>query len=106
MGFNSGFKGLSSSLVSPHKIRDTFIVLCTSVQINHQPDATVFQLIILTFIYSSTCFGRSPAHHQELMTSVAASGFTYFHKRYFIVNLQLKRDRRYYFTNVTVTIQL
>ena len=22
--------------------------------------------IILTFIYSSTCFGRSPAHHQEL----------------------------------------
>jgi hypothetical protein len=22
--------------------------------------------IILTFIYSSTCFGRSPAHHKEL----------------------------------------
>jgi len=22
--------------------------------------------IILTFIYSSTCFGRSPAYHQEL----------------------------------------
>ena len=35
-------------------------------QINHQPDATIFQFIILTFIYSSTCFGRSPAHHQEL----------------------------------------
>jgi hypothetical protein len=25
-----------------------------------------FQFIILAFIYSSTCFGRSPAHHQEL----------------------------------------
>ena len=24
------------------------------------------QFIILTFIYSSTCFGRSHAHHQEL----------------------------------------
>jgi len=36
------------------------------VQINHQPDATIFQFIILTFIYSSTCFGRFPAHHQEL----------------------------------------
>ena len=36
------------------------------IQINHQTDATVFQFIILTFIYSSTCFGRSPAHHQEL----------------------------------------
>jgi len=47
------------------------------VQINHQPDATIFQFIILTFIYSSTCFGRSTAHHQELMTAVAASGFTY-----------------------------
>jgi hypothetical protein len=24
------------------------------------------QFFILTFIYSSTCFGRSPAHNQEL----------------------------------------
>ena len=38
----------------------------TAVQINHQPDATIFQFIILTFVYSSTCFGRFPAHHQEL----------------------------------------
>jgi hypothetical protein len=38
----------------------------TKVQINHQPDATIFRFIILTFIYSSTCFGRFPAHHQEL----------------------------------------
>jgi hypothetical protein len=36
------------------------------IQINHQPDATIFEFIILTFIYSSTCFGRFPAHHQEL----------------------------------------
>jgi len=36
------------------------------IQINHQPDATIFQFIIRTFIYSSTCFGRSPAHHEEL----------------------------------------
>jgi len=32
---------------------------------NH-PNATIFPFIFLTFIYSSTCFGRSPAHHQEL----------------------------------------
>ena len=37
-----------------------------TIQINHQPDATIFQFIILTFIYSSTCFGHFPAHHQEL----------------------------------------
>jgi hypothetical protein len=48
-----------------------FLKVCKSVhhrttQINHQPDATIFQFIILTFIYSSTCFGRSPAHHQQL----------------------------------------
>jgi hypothetical protein len=47
------------------------IKFCTSVhhrtiQINHQPDATIFQFIILTFVYSSTCFGRFPVHHQEL----------------------------------------
>ena len=38
----------------------------SKIQIDHQPDATIFQFIILTFIYSSTCLGRSPAHHQEL----------------------------------------
>jgi len=37
-----------------------------TIQINHQSDATNFQFIILTFIYSSTCFGHFPSHHQEL----------------------------------------
>jgi hypothetical protein len=37
-----------------------------TIQIIHQPDAKSFQFIILTFIYSSKCFGRFPAHHQEL----------------------------------------
>jgi hypothetical protein len=46
------------------------------IQINHHPDATIFQFIILTFVYSSTCFGRFPTHHQEL-NAVAASGFTF-----------------------------
>jgi hypothetical protein len=48
------------------------------VQINHQPDATIFQFIILTFIYSSTCFGRCPAHHQELSD---CSGSLWFYLR-------------------------
>jgi hypothetical protein len=38
----------------------------SKIQINRQPDAKIFQFIILMFIYSSTCFGRFPAHHQEL----------------------------------------
>ena len=37
-----------------------------TIQINHQLDATIFQFIILTYVYSSTCFGHFPAHHQEL----------------------------------------
>jgi hypothetical protein len=32
-----------------------------TIQINQQRDATVFQFIILTFVYSSTRFGRFPA---------------------------------------------
>jgi hypothetical protein len=32
-----------------------------TIQINHQPDTTVFQFIILKFVYSSTCFGCFPA---------------------------------------------
>jgi len=37
-----------------------------TIQINHQPGVTIFQFIILTFIYSSSCFGCFPANHQEL----------------------------------------
>jgi hypothetical protein len=38
-----------------------------TIQINHQPDATVFQFFIIRkLVYSLTCFGRFPAHHQEL----------------------------------------
>jgi len=48
------------------------------IQINHQPDATIFQFIILRFIYSSTCFGHSPAHHQEL-NDCSSSLWFYLH---------------------------
>jgi hypothetical protein len=51
-------------------------------QINHQPDATIIQFIILMFIYSSTCFGRSPAHHQELNDY---SGSLWFHLRIVVI---------------------
>jgi len=46
-----------------------------TIQINHQPDATVFQFITLTFIYRSTCFGRSPAHRQELNDCIGSLWF-------------------------------
>jgi hypothetical protein len=48
------------------------------IQINHQPDAKIFQFIITTLIYSSTCFGRFPAHHQELSD---CSGSLWFYLR-------------------------
>jgi hypothetical protein len=37
-----------------------------TMQINYQPDATIFQFIILKFVYSLTSFGRFADHHQEL----------------------------------------
>jgi len=37
-----------------------------------------FLFIILTFVYSSTCFGRFPAHHQELND---CSGSLWFYLR-------------------------
>src|SRR5215470_6578473 len=49
-----------------------------TIQINHQPDASVFQFIILTFLYSSTCFGHFPAHHQGLND---CSGSLWFYLR-------------------------
>jgi len=49
-----------------------------TIQINHQPDSTIFQFIILTFVYSSTCFGRFPAHPQEFND---CSGSLWFYLR-------------------------
>jgi hypothetical protein len=48
------------------------------IQIIHQPDATILQFIILKFLYSSTCFGRLPAQHQELND---CSGSLWFYLR-------------------------
>jgi hypothetical protein len=42
----------------------------------NQKDATVSKVYYLTFTCGSTCFGRFSAHHQELTTALAASGFT------------------------------
>ena len=49
-----------------------------TIQINHELYATIFQFIILTFIYSSTCFGRFPAQHQELNDCSASLWFYLF----------------------------
>jgi hypothetical protein len=53
-----------------------------TIQINHQPDATIFQFIILTFVYSSTSFGLFPAHHQKLNGS---SGSLWFYLRIVVI---------------------
>jgi len=57
-------------------------MLHRTIQINHQLDATNFQLIILTFVYNSTCFGRFPAHHQELND---CSGSLWFYLRIVVI---------------------
>src|SRR5215475_8894832 len=53
-----------------------------TIQINHQPNATILQFIIPTFIYSSTCFGRFPACHQELND---CSGSLWFYLRMVVI---------------------
>ena len=49
-----------------------------TIQINNQHDATIFQFIIQTFVYSSTSFGRFPPHHQEL-SDYSSSLWFYLH---------------------------
>jgi hypothetical protein len=54
---------------------------CT-IQRNQQPDAKIFQIIILTFVYSSTCFGRFSIHRQELNDG---SGSLWFYLRVVVI---------------------
>jgi hypothetical protein len=76
----------SQPLYFPHiELKLSKFKVCKSVhhrtiQINHQPDETIFQFIILMFIYSSTCFGRFPAYHQEL-NDCSGSFWFYLNKR-------------------------
>jgi hypothetical protein len=67
-------------------------ILNRAIQINHQPDATIFQFIILTFIYSSTSFGRFPAHHQELND---CSGSLWFYFRIVVTDVLCSWSARY-----------
>jgi hypothetical protein len=53
-----------------------------TIQINHQPDTTIFQFIILMFVYSSTCFWHFPGLHQELND---CSGSLWFYLRIVVI---------------------
>jgi len=48
----------------------------------NQQEATVSQVYYLTFMCGSTRFERFIAHHQELTTALAASGFIATLQRY------------------------
>jgi hypothetical protein len=54
----------------------------TVIHIHHQPDVTIFHFVILTFIYSSTYFGRFSAHYQELND---CSGSLWFYLRIVVI---------------------
>jgi len=71
MGFNSGFKGLICLM---------FVDPCIIVKfINKNPTRcnNVSKFYYCIFIWSSTCFGRHTAHHQEPKPALAASGFSH-----------------------------
>ena len=70
------------------------------IQINQQLDATIFQFIILTYIYSSTCFGRFPGHHQELND---CSGSLWFYLRIVVIAVLGRPDREH--STVITTIR-
>ena len=72
------FVRLPHTVIFIHRFKVCKSVHHRTIPINHQPDATIFQFIILTFIYSSTRFGRFPAHHQELND---CSGSLWFYLR-------------------------
>jgi hypothetical protein len=59
------------------KFKDCKSVHRRTIKKNQNLDAAVFQFIILTFVYSSTCFGRFPPIIRNSMNAVAASGFTF-----------------------------
>ena len=67
--------------VAPTDICENTLFITTIkivIQINYQLDATISPVYYLTFIYSSTCFGRPHTHHQEL-NNCSSSLWFYLH---------------------------
>jgi hypothetical protein len=74
-----------------------------TIQLNRQPDATIFKFIILTFVYSSTSFRRFPAHHQELNDF---SGSLWFYLRIVVIAVLCGRAGRPARTRPTALLSL
>jgi hypothetical protein len=55
---------------------DSKIWSCVHIEITNKMQHSV-TIYYSMFIWSSTCFGRHTAHHQELKTLLAVSGFAY-----------------------------
>jgi hypothetical protein len=95
---------------SSHVLRNqhsvVFFKVCRSmhhrtIKIIHQPNATIFQFIILRFIYGSTCIGRFSAHHQELND---CSGSLWFYLRIVVTAVLCSWSGRFdHEHNTTVT---
>jgi hypothetical protein len=73
---------VSSQCREPKHVFFTFWHRSFTFHSNHQPAATIFQFIILTFVYNSTCFGRFPVHHQDLSD---CSGSLWFYLRIVVI---------------------
>jgi hypothetical protein len=58
-----------------------------------------FQFIILTFVYTSTCFGRFPVHHQELNDF---SGSLWFYLRIVVTVVLCRPDHEHSTTITTI----
>jgi len=58
-----------SGAVPPLLIYSFMALIETALHSNksNQPDASIYQIYCSSFEYSSTCFGRPHAHHQELI---------------------------------------
>jgi len=75
--------------------------------IQSQPTSCITLSDLLLVVQIQLSFGHPLAHHQELINCSSRLWFTYCHKRYCFVNLHLRQDRIYCFTNFyTVIIEL
>jgi hypothetical protein len=74
---NSALTKIESAQTTEVYLKLKFANPCIIIQFKYinQLDATTSQVYHLTFIYSSTCFGRPHAHHQKLNNCTSSLWF-------------------------------
>ena len=76
-GWSSFMNATNFSVIASWGVPLNYHILIHIIHMKNPTRCNSVSKFYFIFVWSSTCFGRHTAHHQEPKTALVASGFTY-----------------------------